>query len=171
MADFSLLFPKILNSEGTAYENDPTDNGGCTKMGIILDDLKTFTKDTTKNCADLKNLTKNDAYAIYKKLYWDYFMADAIKNQSLAEYIVDGGINNGKPTITKYIQEIVGVTVDGLFGNKTLAAINAHDPQDLFNKLKEKRIEKYNNIVSANPSQSKFLDGWINRANSIKYNA
>jgi len=169
MADFSLLFPKILSSEGTAYENDPTDNGGCTKFGLVLDDVKQFTRDTIKNCEDVKKLTKDDAQMMYKKLYWDYFMADSINNQSLAEYIVDGAINQGKPTITKYVQQIVGVTVDGLFGNKTLAAINSHNPQDLFNQLKALRTDKYNRIVLKDPSQSKFINGWMNRVNSIKY--
>lgn len=171
MADFEPYFPKILQSEGTVYENDPTDNGGCTHFGIILEDIQTYFNDKSKNCEDVKALTESQAHDIYKKMYWDAFLADSINNQSLAEYIVDGGINQGKGTIAKYIQEIVGVTVDGIFGHGTLAAVNNHDAEDLFNQLKSKRIAHYNAIVANNPPQVKFLKGWINRANCIPFQA
>jgi lysozyme family protein len=175
MANFEPYFPSIIKSEGSVYENDPTDTGGCTKYGIILQTLKDYNFDVNKDgvytCEDVKALTLEDAKLIYKKMYWDYFKADSIKNQSLAEYIVDGAINQGKGTIAKYVQTIIGVTADGLVGNKTLEAINSHDSKDLFHKLKEKRTERYHNIVAKNPSQSKFIKGWINRVNCIDYQA
>ena len=175
MANFDPYFPSIIKSEGSVYENDPTDNGGCTKFGIILQTLKDYNFDVNKdgvfNCDDVKALTIDDAKIIYKKMYWDYFKADSIKNQSLAEYIVDGAINQGKGTIAKYVQDIIGVTADGLVGNKTVEAINNHNSKDLFDKLKAKREEKYHKIVANNPSQNKFLKGWLNRLNCIDYQA
>ena len=173
MANFDPYFPNIIKSEGSVYENDPTDTGGCTKYGIILQTLKEYKYDVNKDgvftCEDVKALTLEDAKNIYKKMFWDYFKADSIKNQSLAEYIVDGAINQGRGTIAKYVQDIIGVTADGLVGNKTLEAINAHDSKDLFDKLKAKRIEKYHRIVANNPSQIKFIKGWLGRANCINY--
>jgi lysozyme family protein len=175
MAKFDPYFPSIIKSEGSVYENDPTDNGGCTKYGVILQTLKDYKFDVNKDgvftCEDVKALTLQDAKLIYKKMYWDYFKADSINNQSLAEYIVDGAINQGKGTIAKYVQDIVGVTADGVVGNKTLEAINNHDSKDLFQKLKAKREDKYHRIVANNPSQKKFIKGWINRLNSIEYQA
>ena len=175
MANFDPYFPHIIKAEGEAYTNDPIDKGGCTKFGIILTTLKEYKYDTNKDgvftCDDVKALTLNDAKNIYKKMFWDFFKADGIKNQSLAEYIVDGAINQGRGTIAKYVQQIVGVTADGLVGNKTLEAINAHDSKDLFEKLKAKREDKYHRIVANNPSQKKFIKGWINRLNSIDYQA
>jgi lysozyme family protein len=175
MANFDPYFPHIIKSEGAVYTNDPVDAGGCTKFGIILQTLKDYKFDTNKDgvftCEDVKALTLEDSKSIYKKMYWDFFKADGIKNQSLAEYIVDGAINQGKGTIAKYVQQIIGVTDDGLVGNKTLEAINAHDSKDLFEKLKAKREDKYHRIVANNPSQKKFIKGWINRLNSIDYQA
>ena len=167
MAAFESLFPHILESEGIVYENDPTDTAGSTKFGLIIDDLKTYYHDQTKDWQDVKNLTQDEAFKIYKKLYWDYFKADEIKNDSLAHFIVDGAINQGKPTITKYLQQICGVDADGIFGNQTLAAVNNHDAKDLFDQLKQKRIDKYHRIVEKNPSQARFIKGWLNRVNSI----
>jgi lysozyme family protein len=175
MANFDLYFPKVLQFEGTVYENDPTDKGGCTHFGIILDDLKEFHVDKNKDgkytCEDVMALTKDDAKLMYKKMYWDYFQADKIENQTLAEYIVDSAINQGKGLIARYIQGILGLATDGLVGKVTLSAINSCNPKDLYDKLKEKRIDRYNQIVKANPSQSKFIKGWMNRVNAISYTA
>jgi lysozyme family protein len=173
MANFDPYFPKILQFEGTVYENDPTDTGGCTKYGIILQTLKDYKFDVNKDgvftCEDIKALTKDDAKALYKKMYWDYFQADKIENQTLAEYIVDSAINQGKGLIARYVQGILGLATDGLVGKVTLSAINSYNPKDLYDKLKEKRIERYNHIVEINPSQSKFIKGWMNRVNAINY--
>ena len=169
MAAFESLFPHILQCEGVVFENDPVDTAGATKFGLITDDLKTYYHDQTKTWQDVKNLTQDEAFKIYKALYWDYFKADQITNDSLAHFIVDGAINQGKGTITKYIQQIVGVNADGIFGNQTLAALNAHDPKDLFDQLHEKRKIKYDGIVEHNPTQIKFLKGWYNRLNSISF--
>ena len=175
MANFETYFPKILASEGTIYENDPTDLGGCTHFGIILDDLKQYhldiNSDKVIDCNDVKSMTKDDAKMIYKKMYWDFFKGDQIKNQSLAEYIVDGAINQGKGLIAKYVQNILGLVEDGIIGDKSLGAINSHDNKDLFEKLKQKRIDRYNHIVAVNPSQNKFIHGWMNRVNCIEYNS
>lgn len=169
MATFDTLFPHILKSEGTEFEWDAVDTAGATRWGLITDDLKTYYHDQTKTWQDVKNLTKDEAFKIYKKLYWDAFKADEIKNDSLAHFIVDGAINQGKGTITKYIQQVCGITADGIFGSATLAAVNAHNPEELFEGLKQKRLEKYHRIVENNPSQQRFIKGWINRLNSISY--
>ena len=169
MAAFESLFPHILESEGIVFENDSADTAGATKFGIITDDLKTYYHDQTKTWQDVKNLTQDEAFKIYKKLYWDAFKADEIKNDSLAHFIVDGAINQGKGTITKYIQQVCGITADGIFGSGTLAAVNAHNPKELFEGLKQKRLDKYHRIVANNPSQQRFIKGWIRRLNSITY--
>lgn len=175
MANFDPYFPHIIKSEGAVYTNDPVDTAGATKFGIIIADLKEYNLDKNGDkkytAEDVKALTIEDAKIIYKKMYWDFFKADSIKNQSLAEYIVDGAINQGRGTIAKYVQQIVGVTADGLVGNKTLEAINAHNPKELFEKLKAKREDKYHRIVANNPTQKRFIKGWINRLNSISYQA
>jgi lysozyme family protein len=169
MAAFESLFPHILQSEGVVFENDPVDTAGATKFGLITDDLKVYYKDQSKSWEDVKALTQDEAFKIYKKLYWDAFRADEIKNDSLAHFIVDGAINQGKGTITKYIQQVCGITADGIFGSQTLSAINNHDPKDLFDQLKQKRIDKYHRIVEKNPTQVRFIKGWLNRVNSISF--
>ena len=169
MAAFESLFPHILKSEGVVFEWDPADTAGATKFGLITDDLKTYYKDQSKTWEDVKALTQDEAYKIYKKLYWDAFKADEIKNDSLAHFIVDGAINQGKGTIAKYVQQVCGITADGIFGSGSLAAVNAHDPKEVFDGIYKLRMDKYNRIVEKNPSQARFIKGWINRLNSITF--
>lgn len=95
---------------------------------------------------------------ILKISYWDKIQADNIVNQSVAEIIVDYLYNSGTGRIIK-IQELLGVTADGQFGKISLEALNKQDQEQLFNKIRQHRIDFYQAIVKNNPSQSKFLKG------------
>lgn len=169
MADFNLYFPKLMDYEGTSYENDPLDSGGCTKMGLTLDDIVEANLDLNNDnkftCDDVKLLTLEKANFIFKKLYWNFFKADLINNQSLAELIVDGGINQGRLLTAKYAQNAANVTPDGIVGNNTLHALNTGNQQLIFDKIFAYRKQRYFNIVAANPSQKRFLNGWLIRLN------
>ena len=91
MSDFKLYFPMLLNYEGIVFENVKDDPGGATKMGITLDDFKNNGYDI--NCDgiidvnDLKLMTKDDAFKIYKKEYWDKIKGDQIINQNIANIL------------------------------------------------------------------------------------
>ncbi len=174
MANFKLYFPIEVKLEGSVFEDVEDDHGGGTKFGLIVDDLQEYNLDVTGDGKidwhDVKDLTAPQAALILKKLYWDFMKADSINNQSLAMYIVDGGLTQGRILIAKYVQSILGITVDGIFGPKSINAINMlNNPGVLFEALKCKRIDRYNNIVNRDATQQKFIKGWINRANAITY--
>ena len=173
MADFKKLFPRVLDSEGRSYENVPGDAGGPTKMGIIISEWKVKGYDKNHDGKidenDLKLISEDDAYKIYKSDYWDTIKGDDIKNQVIAEYICDWGINCGIGLAARKTQEILGLEADGKVGPKTIAAINTADQKKLFDTLVEKRAAYYNAIVANKPSQAKFLKGWLARTNSFKF--
>ena len=56
------------------------------------------------------------------------------------------------------------VAEDGIIGPITLSAINKADPTDLLAALKSEAAGLYRLIAQANPSQQKFINGWLNRA-------
>jgi lysozyme family protein len=56
------------------------------------------------------------------------------------------------------------IAEDGIIGPVTLAAINKADPTDLLAALKSEAAGFYRLIAQVNPSQQKFIDGWLNRA-------
>ena len=102
------------------------------------------------------------------KSYWDFVRADEMKNQSLAEIISDWIINSG-PYPVKIIQRLVGVTPDGRVGDGTLNAINNADQRWLFEEIKKEREKWYYDLVRRDPSQRKFLTGWLNRLYSFHF--
>jgi lysozyme family protein len=58
----------------------------------------------------------------------------------------------------------VSVAEDGIVGPVTLKAINKADPTDLLAALKSEAAGYYRLIANANPSQQRFIDGWLRRA-------
>jgi lysozyme family protein len=81
--------------------------------------------------------------------------------------IVDWVWASGQGIGIKRVQKILGVTADGIVGPKTIAAVNAQNPKELFKKVYDGRAAHFNAIVKANPSQKKWLKGWMNRINYI----
>ena len=104
-----------------------------------------------------------------KKNYWDKMKADEIKSQSIANLIVDWGWGSGPGTAAKKLQRILGTDVDGIIGPKTIAAINAQDPAELFKKIHNERKQHFESIVQRDPTQQVFLKGWLRRLDSIQF--
>ena len=165
MASLFYFAPLLKRLEGGYAGN--IDGKTCTMQGVTLGVYqKHFGKH--KTCSDLKRITDNEWYTITKTDYWDAVRADEIANQSVANIIVDWIFNSGK-SVVKRIQKIVGVVPDGIFGKKTLAAINNADQKDLFDKIKASRKAFYDEIIERNPSKAKFKRGWYSRLNHFKY--
>ena len=174
MSNFNKYLPKEFLAEGTVFENDPTDSAGATRFGLITDDLHEYGLGTNSDgiidYKDVMALTPETAAKVLKKLYWDYFKADTINNQSVAEFFVDGGLTQGRILIAKYVQSSLGVTVDGIIGSQTIAAINTdNNIEAVFNQVYQLRKKRYLAIVKAKPSQKKYIRGWLNRLNIIKF--
>lgn len=102
-------------------------------------------------------------------MFWDRWKADQIISQPLANILVDWVWASGVNGI-KIPQRVLGITADGIVGPKTLAALNAANPKELFDKLHNERIKFVEGIVQRNPSQKKFINGWKRRINAITYN-
>ena len=166
MADFKKYAPKLLQLEG-GYTNHPDDQGGPTNLGITLRTYKAYCGQE-KTIKDLRNMSYETWQNIMKDLYWDKCRADEIENQSLAEIIVDWCVNSGMVGLRK-VQEIAGCKPDGIAGPITLSLINTSDPKSLFDRIWNARKQFYTNIVKKNPSQKVFMNGWMNRLGSFKY--
>lgn len=168
MASYKILKPTVLKWEG-GWANDPHDSGGCTMKGITI---ATFRKyyGKTKTCNDLRKLTDNQWDTIFIQGYWNRWSADKIKSQSIANLLVDWVWTSGVYGI-KYPQQVLGVVADGLVGPKTIAAINNYPNQkELFEKLWNRRKKHFEAIVKNNPTQQKFLKGWLRRLSDFKWN-
>lgn len=151
MADFNLAIPIVLANEG-GYVNDPLDPGGETKYGI--------SKRSYPN-VNIASLTVAQAEAIYLRDFW---LFGGITTQAVATKLFDAYVNMRHDAI-KIAQRIVSAVVDGSYGPHTEATINAMNPSDFLWEFRHDLAAHYQAIVAANPSEGKFLPGWLRRAN------
>lgn len=166
MANSNLFKPFILKWEG-GFANDPLDRGGATNKGITIGTFRQFYgKDATVE--QLKRITDDQWTRIFKSGYWDRWKADHITNQAVANILVDWVWSSGINGI-KIPQRVLGVADDGIVGEKTLAALNAQNPAEFFAKIHTERIKFVEDIVRRNPTQARFIKGWKNRINDIKF--
>lgn len=173
MANVSKLLPFILSWEG-GYVNDPVDKGGATNMGVTIATWRKvgYDKDGDGDIDvdDLRLISKDDVLnRVLKPHYWDKWKADQIKSQSVANILVDWVWGSGANGI-KIPQKLLGLTVDGIVGPKTLAAVNSSDALVLFNTIKAEREAFLWRIVERDPTQKRFIKGWLNRLNALKFN-
>lgn len=166
MADPKKLMPFILKFEG-GFVNDPVDKGGATNKGVTIATFRQFYGQNA-TVADLKAISDEQWLNIFKSGYWNPWKADFMREQSVANIVVDWAWASGTKTSIRQVQKILGVTADGIVGSQTLCAINTADPSVLFGRIKAARIKFVEDIVARSPNQIKFLKGWKNRINAIQ---
>lgn len=152
------------------FVDDPNDNGGATMIGVTIGTYRTYCRFKgwkTPSTNDLKNMPYKVWRDIVYTMYWNKWKADTIQDQSVANMVVDWVWHSGASTIKK-VQAILNVTADGIVGPKTIMALN--NDKDIKNKVYEARKNYFEDIVRRNPSQKKWLKGWMNRLNSV-YNS
>lgn len=159
MSTFEKAVAIVLKNEG-GYVNDPKDPGGETNFGITK---------RTYPTVDIKNLTKEKAAAIYKRDFWDPYPYDDLVFADLAIKVFDTSVNVGQKRAFRFLQQAantLGATlvVDGVWGPKTTAAVNRLNQGTLLSVYREVQANYYKGLVVANPTLSKFLRGWLRRA-------
>jgi lysozyme family protein len=170
MATFDIFLPMLLKFEG-GYVDDPEDPGGETNKGVTMA--------TFQNCShellgidptsdNLKALTDAQAGIIYKALYWNKIQGDAIDLQDLANIVCDFFVNAGSHA-TKLLQNVMiqmgaSVSVDGVIGPGSIAALSSLPQLEVYQRYKEGRIAYYQSLGQKYP---KFLKGWLNRVNAF----
>lgn len=188
MADIDRIIPFILRFEAGVrpkagegaeelfdrarrygWSDDPLDTGGATMCGVTIGTYRDYCRrkgypSPTKE--RLKEIPFRQWREILHTLYWDRWKADGIRSQALANILVDWVWASGVNGI-KIPQRILGVTADGIVGQKTLAALNGADASALFGQIRAARINFCEDIVRRRPSQRKWLNGWLNRIKAI----
>ena len=169
MAKVEILAPYIKKWEG-GFANDPADRGGATNKGVTIATFEAYCKAKPlprPNVERLKGMTDGEWLDILKTMFWDKWQADKIKSQKLANILVDWVWGSGVYGI-KIPQRILGVQQDGIVGDETLKALNAQDPDKLFQVIYEARKKYLNDITISRPINKRFLKGWLNRLEDIR---
>jgi lysozyme family protein len=66
------------------------------------------------------------------------------------------------------LQRAVGADDDGVVGPQTIELVNKADPVTVCNSVCDQREKFYYDIVEDNPSQEKYIDGWIRRIDEMR---
>lgn len=166
---FDEAFKRLIGHEG-GYSTDRRDPGNWTggRVGVgTLKGTKFGLAANTYPNLDIKNLTLAQAKAIYKKDWWDKLGADGM-HSAIVFQLWDFAINAGKSRAIKELQQAVGVPADGIIGPQTLAAVNAHDLNDVILSLTAERLKFYTSLSTFKT----YGKGWTNRvADNLKYAA
>ena len=141
----------------TGYANDPDDLGGATMVGVTIATYKEYCRRKGYPVPTIDRL-RNMTYAQWLD----------ILNQSVAEILVDWVWASGKYGIT-IPQQVLGVTVDGVVGPKTLAALSKQNPAQFFARIVAERKAYIDRICTSRPVNNKYKRGWLNRLNAIKF--
>jgi len=159
---FEKAFEYIIQNEG-GYVFDKNDSGGETKFGITKKSYPAL---------NIKDLTLEDAKKIYYRDFWQKGRFEEILDDLIATQLFDLSVNLGIRAAVIVLQRAlrsVGKTVqeDGLMGPETLLATMYSEPRSLLAAIKSEAAGYYRQIAAKNPSQQKFLKGWLNRAYKV----
>lgn len=158
----------VIRREGSTFTNDPLDPGGPTKYGITLQTLKDYHHDDAVTADEISVLSMDEARAIYREMFVERPGFLGVRDDRLRAFLVDWGVNSGPRTSIKALQRRCGLTPDGIMGPVTLRFANNSPLPELYDALVNDRAQFYADIVSRNPSQGRFLQGWLNRNNEFR---
>ena len=158
---FRYAVEMVLQHEG-GYVNDPADPGGETKYGISKRAYPHL---------DIRNLTREEAIAIYRRDWWDRYRMGEIEDFAIASKVLDVFVNVGPiqgATIVQRALHACGrrhVIIDGIIGTQTITAINDVKPREmLLAAIRAEAAAYYRQLIERNPNLKKFERGWLNRA-------
>ena len=157
----------VLGIEG-GHANDPLDNGGETKYGISL----RYLVKAGKLDEDFDGFADFDL-----DMDGDIDGADSLR-KPLGEALFDQAINGGgfaaKAMLQRAINSLVltdTLKIDGKIGPLTRAVLEATIARVGMDAVMEAYRDqvrfRYREIVRRNPSQKRFLTGWLNRADRL----
>jgi len=159
----SVALSLMFGHEG-GYSNHPRDPGGPTKYGVTLATLRAHRRRAT-TADDVKALTLSEAEQIYRKNYWHQAGADRLA-VGLDYAVFDFSVNSGPSRAVKELQRIVGVAMDGIIGDKTLAAVHSYKggTSALINAYCDRRLA----FMRSLKTWSAFGKGWSRRVAEVR---
>lgn len=149
--DFARAVGIVIDEFEGGYVNDPRDPGGETKFGISK---------RSHPEADIANLTRAQAEEIYSRVYWTPVHCEELRPR-LRLAVFDSAVQHGARAAIKLLQRAAGVSADGVWGPRTLAAVRAADERALLERFLEARSDFYFRLP---PEMLRaFGEGWTNR--------
>jgi lysozyme family protein len=169
------LIDALIDREG-GYVNHPADRGGPTKYGITEAVARAH-----GYAGAMTQLPRDEAAAIYRRLYWLRPRFDQIARRApaLAAELFDTGANMGPAVAATFLQRALtalnrngkdypDLVPDGRIGPATLAALDSFFEKRgktgevvLLRALEALQGERYLRLAERRPANEAFLYGWL----------
>ena len=152
---------KYIQPNEGCYSNNPDDKGGETKYGITK---RWYPEE------DIKNMSRQRANAITYRDYWLSKKLDQLPAE-LSGPVFDHLYNVGPEQGLKNFHNSLGIksTKEGrIIGPLTMQKLSEIPVDQALDNFISAVIKHYEEIVKNDPSQKKYLNGWINRAKGYK---
>ena len=174
---FKAAMENLLKNEGLSA-NVKADKGGQTYAGIS----RVFNPDWS-GWAIIDGTAPGDLWQAVWQFYWakyKHWQLDKMPPSDLTSYCFDtGGLFGGKRMIeqlqialNRIGTESQTIPADGLVGPKTVTRMNmitATEREAVLAQLVAYRVDHHLGVVIRDPSQRKFLIGWLARASRVKH--
>ena len=179
--DIDRLIDELIEREG-GYSNHPSDRGGPTNYGITEAVAR-----ANGFAGAMRDLPREEAAAIYRRLYWlrPRFDQVAKRSPAIAGELFDTGVNMGPAVASTFLQRALSalnrdrkdypdLVPDGRIGQATLAALDTFlklrgpstgpgSPGEavLLRALDALQGERYIRLAERRPANEAFLYGWL----------
>lgn len=167
--NFDLAFERLIGHEGR-FTYNPKDRGNWTsgKVGVgLLKGTKFGISAMAYPHLDIKNLTVEQARAIYLADYWKRAGADQYDG-AIGFQVFDSAVNHGIENAVRFLQRAVDVADDGDVGPITLAAVKAQTVTDVLMRFNAERLEFFTKLST----WDEFGKGWARRVvGNLRYAA
>ena len=170
------LIDELIEREG-GFVNHPADKGGPTCFGITEAVAR-----ANGYAGPMRLLPREEAAAIYRRLYWlrPRFDEIAARSPRLAAELFDSGVNMGPAVAATFLQRALtalnrggkdypDLVPDGRIGPMTLFALDAflaargksRRETVLLRALEALQGERYLRLAERRPANEAFLYGWL----------
>lgn len=169
------LIDELIEREG-GYVNHAADRGGPTRFGITEAVARAH-----GYAGAMTELPRDEAEAIYRRLYWlrPKFDAVAERSPALAAELFDTGANMGPAVAATFLQRALtalnrngkdypDLVPDGRIGARTLSALDTflavrgvQAETVLLRALEALQGERYLRLAERRPANEAFLYGWL----------
>ena len=169
------LIEAVIGREG-GYSNHPADRGGPTRWGVTEAVAR-----ANGYRGDMQVLPRDEAVAIYKRLYWQRPGFDRVAAHAplIAAELFDTGINMGPATATGFLKRALNalnrneadyddVDATPIIDDATIAALTAFIAKRgqggeavLLKALEALQGERYVRLAETRPANEAFLYGWL----------
>jgi lysozyme family protein len=178
---FHKVLSFVLHWEG-GYVNDPDDAGGATNFGITQATYNTYRKYRGLHTRPVKQIETAEVREIYQRMFWQPSFA-YINTYPLALALMDTAVQFNPPTFKRFVREALGLNRPGvmqsmqeLFSkqpsnymtNEMLAALKTCNQLETALSIAAQRQAFRYERVRKNPSQQKFLKGWLRRDRDLE---